>query len=296
MDYRERWGAEGVSRASSGSARAPRSSTRRSSSSSRDSSASFWYLQIVKDAEFALLAENNRLRRIALPPTRGVVLDRSGEVLASTRPALNLVLVRGRSDGRGGPAEAARTRSSAFRTTVLERSASRRCVAARRSSRSSSRRTSSLAEHREGRGSPGVVPVRRGRAGPRSATIRTVRPWPTPSATSVRSTSRSLRRSPTARSSRGTSSARPASSAVRRDPARAVAAGGFRPSTVSAVPSGTSQQGRDPGGRAAAASLDRQAAPARKLVESLEATRSARASSRTRNTGEVLALASTPGY
>jgi len=62
----------------------------------------FWYLQIVKGSEFALLAENNRLRRIALPPTRGVVLDRRDEVLASTRPALNLVLVReGLSDAEG---------------------------------------------------------------------------------------------------------------------------------------------------------------------------------------------------
>ena len=54
----------------------------------------FWYLQIVKGGDFALLAENNRLRRIALAPTRGVVLDRRDEVLASTRPAMNLVLVR----------------------------------------------------------------------------------------------------------------------------------------------------------------------------------------------------------
>ena len=54
----------------------------------------FWYLQLVEGSEFALLAENNRLRRIALPPMRGVVLDRHEEVLASTRPALNLVLVR----------------------------------------------------------------------------------------------------------------------------------------------------------------------------------------------------------
>ncbi len=62
----------------------------------------FWYLQIVKGDEFALLAENNRLRRIALPPTRGVVFDRRGEVLASTRPALNLVLVRdGLTDAEG---------------------------------------------------------------------------------------------------------------------------------------------------------------------------------------------------
>ena len=62
----------------------------------------FWYLQIVKGGEFALLAENNRLRRIALPPTRGVVLDRHDEVLASTRPAMNLVLVReGLTDADG---------------------------------------------------------------------------------------------------------------------------------------------------------------------------------------------------
>jgi penicillin-binding protein 2 len=62
----------------------------------------FWYLQIVEGDEFALLAENNRLRRIALPPTRGVVLDRRDEVLASTRPALNLVLVRdGLTDAEG---------------------------------------------------------------------------------------------------------------------------------------------------------------------------------------------------
>jgi penicillin-binding protein 2 len=62
----------------------------------------FWYLQIVKGTEYALLAENNRLRRIAMPPTRGVVLDRRDEVLASTRPALNLVLVReGLTDAEG---------------------------------------------------------------------------------------------------------------------------------------------------------------------------------------------------
>ncbi len=62
----------------------------------------FWYLQVVKGSEFALLAENNRLRRVALPPMRGVVLDRRDEVLASTRPALNLVLVRdGLTDAEG---------------------------------------------------------------------------------------------------------------------------------------------------------------------------------------------------
>jgi penicillin-binding protein 2 len=54
----------------------------------------FWYLQVVRGTEYAQLAENNRLRRIPLPPTRGVIFDRRNEVVASTRPSLNLVLRR----------------------------------------------------------------------------------------------------------------------------------------------------------------------------------------------------------
>lgn len=62
----------------------------------------FAYLQIVRGADYALLAENNRLRRVPMPPTRGVVLDRHEDVLASTRPALNLVLIRdGLTDADG---------------------------------------------------------------------------------------------------------------------------------------------------------------------------------------------------
>ncbi len=54
----------------------------------------FWHLQMVRGAEFADLAENNRLRRIPLRPTRGVIEDREGRTLASTRPALSLILSR----------------------------------------------------------------------------------------------------------------------------------------------------------------------------------------------------------
>ena len=57
----------------------------------------FWYLQGVKGDEYARLAENNRLRRIAMPPMRGVILDRRDEVIAATRPSLSLVLVRERA-------------------------------------------------------------------------------------------------------------------------------------------------------------------------------------------------------
>ena len=54
----------------------------------------FWHLQISQGEEYARLAENNRLRRVALAPTRGVIFDRKNEVMASTRPSLNLVLQR----------------------------------------------------------------------------------------------------------------------------------------------------------------------------------------------------------
>ncbi len=58
----------------------------------------FWHLQVVRGDEFRELSENNRLRRIWLEPSRGVILDRAGRVLASTRPSLDLVMVR--EDGR----------------------------------------------------------------------------------------------------------------------------------------------------------------------------------------------------
>jgi penicillin-binding protein 2 len=54
----------------------------------------FFYLQLVRADEYQNLAESNRLRRIPMDPSRGVVLDRHGDVLASTRPSLRLVLNR----------------------------------------------------------------------------------------------------------------------------------------------------------------------------------------------------------
>ena len=54
----------------------------------------FWYLQGVRSDEFARLAETNRLRQIPEPATRGVIFDRHDRLLASTRPSLDLVLLR----------------------------------------------------------------------------------------------------------------------------------------------------------------------------------------------------------
>ena len=58
----------------------------------------FWYLQGVHGDEYAILAENNRMRRVEVSPTRGVIYDRSERVIASTRPALTLWMTR--EDGR----------------------------------------------------------------------------------------------------------------------------------------------------------------------------------------------------
>ena len=60
----------------------------------------FWYLQGVQGEAYANLAENNRMRRIPLKPTRGVIFDRHGEVIASTRPSLDLMLRREGDPGR----------------------------------------------------------------------------------------------------------------------------------------------------------------------------------------------------
>jgi penicillin-binding protein 2 len=54
----------------------------------------FWNLQGVHGEEYARLAENNRLRRIPALPTRGAIFDRSDNALAATRPALDLILLR----------------------------------------------------------------------------------------------------------------------------------------------------------------------------------------------------------
>lgn len=54
----------------------------------------FWVLQAVHGDRYAAMAENNRLRRVPLLPNRGAIVDRNGHVLASTRPALNLMLRR----------------------------------------------------------------------------------------------------------------------------------------------------------------------------------------------------------
>jgi len=52
------------------------------------------YLQVIKHQTYALLAENNRIALRAVAPSRGLIFDRNGQVLAFNRPSFNLTLVR----------------------------------------------------------------------------------------------------------------------------------------------------------------------------------------------------------
>ncbi|MBI1986937.1 MAG: penicillin-binding protein 2 [Nitrospinae bacterium] len=52
-----------------------------------------WYLQVIHEERFRQLAENNRVRTIAVQGPRGVLYDRYKRVIASSRPAFNLTVV-----------------------------------------------------------------------------------------------------------------------------------------------------------------------------------------------------------
>ncbi|ALM52891.1 penicillin-binding protein 2 [Halomonas huangheensis] len=56
------------------------------------------YLQIVQHEVYSTRSENNRVRVEPLPPTRGLIYDRNGKLVAENRPTYNLTLVRERVD------------------------------------------------------------------------------------------------------------------------------------------------------------------------------------------------------
>jgi penicillin-binding protein 2 len=51
------------------------------------------WLQIVDYDHFSDLSENNRIRLMEVPPTRGLIYDRNGVVLAENKPAFHLELI-----------------------------------------------------------------------------------------------------------------------------------------------------------------------------------------------------------
>ncbi|MDI5986071.1 penicillin-binding protein 2 [Halomonas sp. M4R5S39] len=56
------------------------------------------YLQVVQHEVYSTRSEKNRVRVEPLPPTRGLIYDRNGALLAENRPTYNLTLVRERVD------------------------------------------------------------------------------------------------------------------------------------------------------------------------------------------------------
>jgi len=53
----------------------------------------FWNLQVVRARHFRELAENNRSRLVTLAAPRGALVDRNGQLLVGNRPSFNVVLV-----------------------------------------------------------------------------------------------------------------------------------------------------------------------------------------------------------
>src|ERR1700674_4548587 len=54
----------------------------------------FWYVQVVQNAKFEELAQNNTQRTIALRAPRGVMFDRNGRVLVENRSSFTISIVR----------------------------------------------------------------------------------------------------------------------------------------------------------------------------------------------------------
>jgi len=52
-----------------------------------------WFLQMVEGEELRERSEHNRLRLQDLPPWRGMILDKNGQVLVANRPSYDLVVV-----------------------------------------------------------------------------------------------------------------------------------------------------------------------------------------------------------
>src|SRR5271163_3830005 len=53
-----------------------------------------FYLQVLKYDYYSTLSQGNRIRTEPIPPSRGLILDRNGVVLADNFPAFNVELVR----------------------------------------------------------------------------------------------------------------------------------------------------------------------------------------------------------
>src|SRR6202790_2340652 len=56
--------------------------------------ARLFYLQVLRHDYYSNLSQGNRIRTEPIPPSRGLILDRHGVVLADNLPAFQIELVR----------------------------------------------------------------------------------------------------------------------------------------------------------------------------------------------------------
>src|SRR6187200_835671 len=54
----------------------------------------FWFFQVAQHARFQEMAENNHQRTLALRAPRGVIYDRTGQVMVENRSAFNISILR----------------------------------------------------------------------------------------------------------------------------------------------------------------------------------------------------------
>src|SRR5687767_2508754 len=54
-----------------------------------------WFLQVVHGTEYMAAAQRNRIARVPLPAPRGLILDRNGATLATTRSLHSVAIVPG---------------------------------------------------------------------------------------------------------------------------------------------------------------------------------------------------------
>ena len=52
-----------------------------------------WYLQIVKGPSYRIQSENNRIHLQDIPPFRGMIFDRNGELLVDNRPSFDMNII-----------------------------------------------------------------------------------------------------------------------------------------------------------------------------------------------------------
>ncbi|KTC13930.1 penicillin-binding protein 2 [Pseudomonas marginalis ICMP 11289] len=59
--------------------------------------ARMYFLQVTEFEYHSTISENNRVHVLPIPPERGLIYDRNGEILADNRPSFNLTLTRERA-------------------------------------------------------------------------------------------------------------------------------------------------------------------------------------------------------